>query len=67
MDETRIKIEEFRFWLVQTPELILLDCVNDCINIVVIIQELISPANGAGKLPPDTVALYKWNSLMLSP
>ena len=36
--------------------LILRDYENGCINIVVIIQEFIFPANGAGKLPPDTAA-----------
>jgi hypothetical protein len=65
MDETTIKIEEYRFRLVQTPELIFRDYVNDCINIVYTIQEIIFPAYGAGKLPPDTVALFKWITLMV--
>jgi hypothetical protein len=32
--------------------------VNDCINIVHIIHKFIFPANGAGKLPPDTEVRY---------
>ena len=36
-----------------TPELILCDCVGDCINIGVITKEFISLANGAAKYPPD--------------
>jgi hypothetical protein len=54
MNERTIKIEYFRFCLDQTPELIVLDCVDDCINLVYIIQELIFPANGTGKVLPDT-------------
>jgi hypothetical protein len=56
MDETKIKIDEFRFRFEQTPELIPLACVDDCINIAYITKEFIFPANDAGKLPPDTVA-----------
>lgn len=56
MDETTIRMEEFRFQFEQIPELILLACVDDCINIAYITKEFIFPANDAGKLPPDTVA-----------
>ena len=57
MNETTIKIESFRFCLKQTPELILLDCVDDYINIAYITKEFIFSVNGDGKSPPDTGAV----------
>ena len=57
MNETTIKIESFRVRLKQKPELILLDCVDDYIDIAYITKEFIFLVNGDGKLPPDTGAV----------
>jgi hypothetical protein len=58
MNDSNIKIEYFKFWLEQTPELILLDSMDYGLNIVFSIHEVIFPAHGAGKSLSDKGGVY---------